>query len=70
VYSWQFAPGSTLSLVYKNAIETEEGTVVKNYFEDFNKTIASPQTNSISLKVLYYLDHQSVKKLRKKTHQA
>ena len=67
VYSWQFAPGSTLSLVYKNAIETEEEILIHNYFNDFNKTIESPQTNSISLKVLYYLDHQSIKKLRRKS---
>lgn len=67
VYSWQFAPGSTLSIAYKNAIETEESAIVKNYFEDFDNTIFSPQTNSISLKVLYYLDHQSIKKLSKKS---
>jgi hypothetical protein len=68
VYSWQFAPGSTLSFAYKNAIETEEGTLVKSYFDDFDRTIDSPQTNSISLKVLYYLDHQFVKKLVKRSH--
>jgi hypothetical protein len=66
VYSWQFAPGSTLSFAYKNAIETEEGTIMKNYFNDFNTTLDSPQTNSVSLKILYYLDHQSVKKLVKR----
>ncbi len=66
VYSWQFAPGSTLSLAYKNAIETEEGVLVRSYFDDINKTIEAPQTNSISLKVLYYLDHHSVKKMLKK----
>ena len=69
VYSWQFAPVSTLSLVYKNAIETEEGKILRNYFDDFNRTIDSPQTNSISLKVLYYLDHQSIRKLRMKSAQ-
>lgn len=68
VYSWQFAPGSTLSFAYKNAIEKEEGNIVRNYFEDFDRTIGSPQTNSVSLKILYYLDHQSVKKFLKRKH--
>ncbi|NTW32468.1 MAG: carbohydrate binding family 9 domain-containing protein, partial [Bacteroidetes bacterium] len=64
VYSWLFAPGSTISLVYKNAIEKEDNIIKSNYFKDFNKTIDSPQTNSISLKILYYLDYQYLKKIK------
>ncbi len=67
MYSWQFAPGSQLSLVYKNAIETQESDIIFDYYKDLKHTISSPQSNSISLKVLYYLDYQYLKKW-KKTH--
>ena len=62
VFSWQFSPGSIFSIVYKNAIETSEQVIPKNYPDNFNGTLQSPQTNSISLKVLYYLDYQRLKK--------
>jgi hypothetical protein len=65
VYSWRFAPGSDLILVYKNAIAREltGADVTKdNFSNNFNTTINAPQTNSISLKVLYYLDYQYLKR--------
>jgi hypothetical protein len=62
VYTWQFSPGSEMSIVWKNAIYTEKSEITKRYFESLNKTIDSPQTNSFSIKVLYYLDYQVVKK--------
>ena len=62
VYSWQFAPGSNLSIVYKNAIETQTDKVTFNLYNDFKTTIRAPQANSISIKIIYYLDYSSVKK--------
>ncbi len=62
VFSWQFSPGSVFSIVYKNAIEKEEVIIPKSYSDNFSNTFQSPQTNSISLKVLYYLDYQNLKK--------
>ena len=62
VYSWQFAPGSNLSIVYKNAVETQTDKITYNLYNDFRTTIKAPQSNSISLKILYYLDYSSIKK--------
>ncbi|HNP49258.1 MAG TPA: DUF5916 domain-containing protein [Bacteroidia bacterium] len=62
VYSWQFAPGSNLSIVYKNAIETQTDQVTSGLFDDFKKTIREPQSNSISIKILYYLDYLSIRR--------
>jgi hypothetical protein len=62
VFSWQFSPGSIFSVVYKNAIETGDQHVTIPFGENFNNTLSSPQTNSISLKVLYYLDYQNLKR--------
>ena len=61
VYSWQFAPGSNLSVVYKNYIEDQISTVTKNVFDNFSRVIDLPQTNSVSVKLIYYLDYQKMK---------
>jgi len=61
-YTWNFAPGSEISLVWKNAIYKEENKLISRYFENFNNTINSPQINSFSVKILYYLDYWYFKK--------
>jgi hypothetical protein len=62
-FVWYFAPGSELSIVWKNAIYSREDQVVNDYIENFRGTIKSPQTNSFSLRILYYLDYGYLKKL-------
>jgi hypothetical protein len=58
VFSWIFAPGSSLNLVWKNEITSEEDTASGNYFSNLDDTFQEPQLNNISLKVLYYIDYQ------------
>ncbi len=64
VYSWQFAPGSNLSIAYKNIIENDDVgiTSVPTYDANFKKMVRDPQINSISVKLLYYLDYLYLKK--------
>ncbi len=62
IYTWQFAPASELSFVWKNAIFTSGSQLINNYFDNFNKTFESPQLNSFSIKILYYLDYQNLKR--------
>ncbi len=62
VYSWRFAPGSELSIVWKNAIEAEQNIIVPDYPGNLESTFSAPQLNSISIKVLYYLDYLYLKK--------
>jgi len=62
VFGWQFAPGSSLNIVWKNAITDEKTTLINDFFDNLNNTLESPQQNSISVKLLYYLDYQSIKK--------
>ena len=57
-YLWRFAPGSEMSLVWKNSIFASETDIVNNFFDNLNNTFESSQINSISLKILYYLDYQ------------
>jgi len=58
VFTWIFAPGSSLNLVWKNEITSEKENVAGNYFSNFDATFKEPQMNNISLKVLYYIDYQ------------
>jgi hypothetical protein len=62
-FVWYFAPGSELSIVWKNAIFSSGEQVINDYMENFRCTIKSPQTNSFSLRILYYLDYGYLKKL-------
>jgi hypothetical protein len=62
-FIWYFAPGSELSFVWKNLILTQGDQLQYNYFDDLSKTITSPQTNSFSIRVLYYLDYLLIKKV-------
>jgi len=62
MFIWNFAPGSQLSFMWKNAIYTSETRVVKNYFDNFRNTILSPASNSLSIRLLYYLDAQYFKR--------
>ena len=59
---WQFKPGSELSLVYQNSIYSSGQEILSNYFDDVNATFQNAQTNSLSLKVVYYIDYQMIKR--------
>ncbi len=61
-YLWRFAPGSEMAVVWKNAIYTGETQLINNFWDNLNNTLESSQVNSISLKILYYLDYQYLKK--------
>jgi hypothetical protein len=67
VFSWQFSPGSMFSVVYKNAIEKGETMILNSYKENFSTMLQSPQTNSLSFKVLYFLDYQQIKRKNNRT---
>ena len=56
LFTWNFAPGSQLTLGWKNIIQTGSTRISHDYLRDLENTLAAPQTNSLSLKVLYYLD--------------
>ncbi len=62
VYTWRFAPGSDLLLVWKNSVYESGDVVLNNYWSNLNNILDSPQTNLFSIKVLYYLDYLYLKK--------
>ena len=66
VYSWWFAPGSQISVVWKNAGSTylQANEATPQFFDNFNNTINTPHNNSLSVRVLYYLDYLALRKKR------
>ena len=62
IFVWYFAPGSELSVMWKNAIYTLDQNMTASYIRDFSNTISSPQSNSFSVRILYYLDYLYLKK--------
>lgn len=66
VYRWVFAPGSELTLVWKNSIFSFSEQTANNYFENLGELSSLPATNSISLKILFYIDYWTVRQRFKK----
>lgn len=56
IYKWVFQPGSEISFVWKNSIYTNGNVIEPNFFRNFGDMISSPATNTLSVKILYYLD--------------
>jgi hypothetical protein len=65
VYVWNFAPGSEMTIVWKNAILQNDEDIYLKYFNNLRNTLESPQLNSISIKLLYYLDYLNVRNVFK-----
>jgi Domain of unknown function (DUF5916) len=61
VYTWQFAQGSFINIVWKDISESFNRDFENNYFSNFDKTIKGPQANSFSIRVIYFLDYLTAK---------
>ena len=62
IFNWRFAPGSELSIVWKNAIDDQKSYLINYWSENFEDTFTLAQKNSISLKLIYYLDYLYLQK--------
>ena len=67
-FVWQYLPGSELSVVYQNSIYSFGQQGGLNYFTDLNTTIQAPQSNSLSVKAIYYLDYLAIRKVLRKNN--
>ena len=65
VFRWIFAPGSEMSVAWKTNSYSNENTVNYKYFDNLSKSWLN-QKNSLSLKVLYYIDYNTIKKKKNK----
>jgi long-subunit fatty acid transport protein len=56
VFSWLFAPGSEIRIVWKDASLIKEQQVINGYFNNLKENLYSRQNTNLSIKILYYLD--------------
>ncbi len=61
--TWHFAPGSQLTFMWKNIIDNRRSDLTNNYFDNLSHILGEPQINSFSLRILYYIDYQSIQRL-------
>jgi hypothetical protein len=61
-YTWEFAPGSFLNIVWKNATYMANDLVRDGYLKNFTNTLQSDQNNNLSVKVIYFLDYLKLQK--------
>lgn len=65
IYTWQFAPGSELTVSYKDAAETNDPYYTKKYNRNLDGILSAPQNNSLSVKVLYYIDYLNLRRKKR-----
>ncbi len=68
VFNWQFAQGSFFSIVWKDIGESFNREFESNYTKNLGNTVKGDQFNSISLRVIYFIDYLTAKnKLKRKS---
>lgn len=68
VYTWEFAPGSLINIVWKNTnpVDNFNQVTKDGYFTNLNNTLDKSHSNNISFKILYFLDYLQLKNHKKK----
>jgi len=61
VFNWEFAPGSNLTLVWKNSIIDEQNYAIEGFWNNVESTFDHQKSNLLSLKFIYYLDFHVLK---------
>lgn len=60
IYTWRFAKGSDLIFVWKNNISGSNKDLAASYLSNLSELFDYQQTNSFSLKIVYFLDYDTV----------
>jgi len=61
LFSWEFAPGSSLSVSYKNSIFQSDDEIPDNYWKNMGGLFKEIQSNVISIRAVYYLDYVNIR---------
>ena len=62
-YSWWFAPGSQISVLYRNNGSTYRNLIDRNILSNFNNSIDSDLNTIFSVSIRYFIDYNAVKKV-------
>jgi hypothetical protein len=61
-YRWIFRPGSEMIFAWKYAIIHEDNHVEASLLTDFSQTTQLPFSNSVSVRMIYFLDYRMLSK--------
>lgn len=56
IFAWQFAPGSFLNIVYKNALAQDEQVIDPSYISNLGSVFEQGQRNTLTMKLIYFFD--------------
>jgi len=66
-YSWQFAPGSQLTALYRNSLFKNSTTSSDTYFDSLDSLFKESIEHVFSLRLVYYIDYNTIiNRVRKK----
>lgn len=65
-YSWWFAPGSQMSILYRNNAATFDRTINKNFSNNFSNLMSDNLSHIFSISVRYFIDYNQAKNWVKK----
>lgn len=62
-YTWQFAPGSQLTALYRNQIFNFSNNSEAGFFDSTEDLFKQEQRNTFSLRMVYFIDYNDLKKV-------
>ncbi len=65
-YSWQFAPGSQLTALYRNSLFNSDTASKNSYFNSLTTLFDQPMQHVFSLRLQYFIDYNNLKNVFKK----
>ncbi|MEM7185791.1 MAG: DUF5916 domain-containing protein [Bacteroidota bacterium] len=65
-YSWQFAPGSFLTALYRNQLFNADDAAKDSYLESLDTLFNQPIRHVFSVKLQYFLDYNQIPALFRK----
>jgi hypothetical protein len=67
-YSWQFAPGSMLTALYRNSLFDLSNASRETYFNSVGDLFKQPIDHNFSLRIVYFIDYNHVKNIFNKNN--
>lgn len=65
-YNWQFLPGSEVRVIWKRSIGTDDNNSELGFVDNFSNVIGAPNFDTITIRVVYFIDYLNVKRLFQK----
>jgi len=62
-FKWEFAPGSQLVALYRNSLFNTDEFSDLNFQDNLNNLFKEPTLHNFSLRLVYYIDYNNLKKL-------